>query len=148
MLNSKGKLTGVTAPNWMRIVWNASLVEPGDKWISDGDKSPSSTYQQLLTVWWIPQQYFKRLYLLRTLLRRDGRGTKNHLTLINTMYFYYYLTQVLSKLRWPTTTKSRHIETGLRSTACSCARKCDSRMDTNKINAELNSSCSWSWGCA
>ena len=47
MLNSKRKLRGDTPPNRMRI------VEPDDMAITQA-WPPSSTYQQLLTVWWDP----------------------------------------------------------------------------------------------
>ena len=65
MENFQGKLRGEGPPKRVRIVWTADWVEPGDKWmmgLSLGDGlaaitqrwSPSSTYQQLLTLWWVP----------------------------------------------------------------------------------------------
>ena len=49
MLNSKGKLRGDTPSNQMRTVQTTGSVEPDDKAITQGG-SPSSTYQQLLTL--------------------------------------------------------------------------------------------------
>ena len=53
MLNYNGKLRGDTPPNRMRIVQTAGSVEPDDMAITQA-WPPSSTYQQLLTVWWDP----------------------------------------------------------------------------------------------
>ena len=39
--------------------------------------SPSSTYQQLLTVWWVPNSCSKRLYSIRSLFGGGWGGTKN-----------------------------------------------------------------------
>ena len=59
----------------MRLVWTADWVEPGDKWmiaaITQG-WSPSSTYQQLLTQVWVPNNISKcRMEPLKLSIRGD-----------------------------------------------------------------------------
>ena len=67
MVNSMGKFRVDSLPNNVRIVWTAGLVEPDVKWMMvtmhvaiTQAWSPSSTYQQLLTVWVVPQQLLQK----------------------------------------------------------------------------------------